>query len=171
MVIGLTQVEKSLMEVGLAGMTLEEKNDLVSVIARKENKSYFEIDEDFILNYHKNLKKDVFSEISDETIVNGFVSSNGYSYRTNRDDQLNMIGKALQLVLKPDIPSVSFRTNELGYIDHDRDEWIDKVYIEGLEHKENTLAKYNMLKYQTSLANTEPELLSVKWDNESGTEA
>ena len=164
MLIGLTQLEKKLLESGLVSMPMEEKNDLVTIIAKKMGLSYFEVDENYILDYHKNLKAEEYSVLSDETIVGGFTSTNGHIYRTNRDDQMNMIGKALQLTLDSTLTTVNWKTEDAGYISLDRDAWIEEVFKEGLAHKERTLYKYNTLKYQVALAKTEVELLAIKWD-------
>lgn len=166
MLIGLSQIEQKLLETGLVGMTPEEKNNLIMTIARNQSKTFFEINEDYILDYHKQLKIDLFSEISDSEIVKGFTSSNGHIYRTNRDDQTNMLGKAIHILLDPTVTTVNWKTEDAGYIPLTRDEWISQVFGEGMRHKETILYKYNTLKLRIQDTTSEPELLAISWEGE-----
>ena len=145
-------------------MDIQQKNELVTTIARKENKSFFEVDAGYILGYHKRLKIDQLTLISDDVIVNGFVATNGHTYRTNRDDQINIIGKAIQLIFKPEITSVPHKTEDSGYVVLTRDEWIENVFSQGLSHKEKALHKYNTLKMKVEAATTEEEILLLNWE-------
>lgn len=165
--IGLGTLEMKLLSTGLQSMTLDEKNELVSTIARKEGKSYFEITEEYILAYHKRLKIESMTVVSDETIVKGFTSSNGHIYRTNRDDQINMIGKALQLTIDPTVETVPYKSEDAGYMVMSKEDWISDVFMEGLNHKEKTLHKYNTLKANVEAATTEADLLLISWDGEA----
>lgn len=162
MQISLTMQERMLLTNGFKAMSLQEKNQLVSVIAGKEGKPYFEITEDYVLDYHKRLKIDILSEECDGAIVKGFTSSNGHHYRTNRDDQINMVAKNIQLLHDVTISEVKWKTEDAGYITHPRAEWL-KVYSEGITHKETNLYKYNTLKIQISNATEEADILAVDW--------
>lgn len=159
----LTAIEKKLLEIGFDAMTTSEKNQLISLLANSAGKMYYEITPEEVLNHHKYLKIEQLSDITKETIATGFTSTNGHLYRTNGDDRENMIGKAVQLILKPEITSVMWKTEDVGYIDHTRTDWIDKVFIEGLAFKENTLFKYNTLKGQVTNATTDAEVLAIVW--------
>ena len=143
--ISLTSLEKKLIEQGLNSFTMHEKNNLITIIANKENKMYYEVDEDYILDYHKRLKIEILSEACEETIINGFTASNGHRYRTNRDDQINMIGQKDMLMVDPSITTVEWKTEDAGYIIHTRDEWLE-VYKEAFNYKKTQLLKYNDLK-------------------------
>lgn len=156
-------VEKKLIEEGFDQFTLHEKNALIAILAERDNKMYSEITNEYILNYHKKIKGDMLSELCDESIVNGFVSTNGHTYRTNRDDQSNMIGKMVHLMYDSTITHVQWKTEDASYINHTRQEWIDKVFIEGLSHKEATLYKYNTKKYQVATALTDAAVVAVGW--------
>src|SRR5437763_9836650 len=61
-------------------------------------------------------------------IVAGFTSSNGHTYRTNRDDQVNMIGQKDDLA-DGTVTVIPWKTEDVGYINHTRDEWFT-VYSE-----------------------------------------
>lgn len=160
---GLVPVERKLLTSGFDSLDTLEKNQLVSQIAKKEGKMYYEITEDYILEYHKNLKIDVLRQICNDKIINGFTASNGHTYRTNRDDQLNMIGQKVELMADESITTVSWKTEDAGYIDHTREEWL-QVYKEGYEHKETNLLKYNTLKQQVRDAKTHDEVLAISWE-------
>ncbi|MCB5366910.1 DUF4376 domain-containing protein [Collinsella aerofaciens] len=160
---GLVPVERKLLTSGFASLDMIEKNQLVSQIAKKEGKMYYEITEDYILEYHKNLKIDVLSQMCNEAIINGFTASNGHTYRTNRDDQINMMGKKIELMEDASITTVAWKTEDVGYIDHTREEWL-QVYKESFEHKETNLLKYNTLKQQVRDAQTHEEVLAVSWE-------
>lgn len=160
----LLDIERRLTEVGFDEMTTDEKNTLIALIGKRENKPYFEIDTPFILDYHKNLKIEAFSEISDLEIIEGFKSTNGSVYRMNRDDQMNMVGKALQLIFDPTITEVAWKTEDKGYVTHTADEWKTNVFTEALTHKEVTLHKYNVLKMQILAAVDHASLVDIKWE-------
>lgn len=161
--IGLTSLEQKLIKQGLNSFTTQEKNNLITIIANKENKMYYEVDENYILNYHKRLKIGILSEACEETIIKGFIASNGHHYRTNRDDQINMIGQKDMLMTDPSITTVAWKTEDVGYIIHTREEWL-QVYNEAFEHKKYQLLKYNDLKQQILNATTHEEILSINWE-------
>lgn len=161
--IMLTSIEKKLLEIGFDAMTTSEKNQLISLLANNEGKMYYEITQTDVIALHKRLKIDELSDKCGLTITEGFVSSNGHTYRTNGDDRENMIGKAVELILKPTITTVAWKTEDIGYINHTRDEWINLVFLEGLAFKENTLFKYNNLKGQVNAAVTDVEVQAVVW--------
>ncbi len=163
--IGLTELDYKLLKVGLNGMSLDEKNRLISQIANKERVAFFEITESYILDYHKTLKKDLMSEDCETKIIEGFIASNGRRYRTNRDDQVNMIGQKDELSEDDTITQVMWKTEDAGYISHTKEEWL-KIYIEAFSHKKTQLFKYNTLKQQVALATSHEEIVDIKWDVE-----
>jgi hypothetical protein len=160
----LSQLEKKMIDNGFDSFSLKEKNDLVAILANREGVMYSEITPEYILNHHKQIKTDILSENCDETIVGGFTSTNGNKYRLNRDDQMNMIGKMIQLQHDPSIATVQWKTEGMGYVSHTKDEWINKVFLEALSFKEANLFKYNTLKAQVSNAMTDAEVLAVKFE-------
>jgi hypothetical protein len=159
----LTPIETKLLESGYDSFSLADKNLLISTLANREGVTYSAITDSYILDHHKNLKTDILSDECEELIVNGFTATNGHKYRTNRDDQMNMIGKRIQLMLKPEIIEVNWKTEDVGYLKLTRDEWI-RMYDEAFAHKEATLFKYNTLKMQVQEATTDAEVLAVKWE-------
>lgn len=159
----LTHIEKKLVESGYSSLTLQEQNALAQLLANRDKLKYTDITEDYILNYHKKVKTEILSEKCDETILKGFVSTNGDTYRTNRDDQLNMIGKMVEAIHDNSVTQILWKTENRGYRMHTLDEWINQVFLEGIRHKENTLYRYDMLKQKLHQAETEEEILAVEW--------
>jgi uncharacterized protein YktA (UPF0223 family) len=158
----LTPLEIKLLESDYDSFSLSDKNTLIAFLANKEGLKYSDITDEYILDYHRQLKIDILSEKCDEIIVKGFVSANGHTYRTNRDDQLNMVAKNVQLLHDETILEVNWKTEDVGYVLHTRAEWL-QVYNEGVVHKETNLYKYNTLKAQVASATTHAEILAVAW--------
>lgn len=160
--IFLTPIEQKLLNEDYNNFSLQDKNSLIALLANKNGVKYSEITDDYILDYHKQLKTDILSETCDEVIVYGFTSINKHHYRTNRDDQLNMIAKNVQLLHDTTILSVDWKTEDAGYISHTRQEWLS-VYNEGISFKEANLYKYNTLKIQVKNSTTHAEIIAVAW--------
>lgn len=160
----LTHIEKRLIQEGFASFSMKEKNDLIAFVANKEGMMYSNVDTQILLDYHKKIKIELFSDYCDDLIVKGFEASNGHFYRTNKDDQVSLIGKALQLQLDPMIEEVGWKTEDTGgYVLHTREEFI-QVFLEGANHKESTLYTFNVLKHQILNAQTDAEVLAVIWE-------
>lgn len=160
----LSVLERKLLAVGYNAFDTIEKNTLIRELARREGVPYNQINGEYILEIHKMLKTREFSLISDNSIVKGFTSSNGHVYRTNKEDQGNMIGKAVQLLLDPTITHIYWKTEDVGYVAHTKEDWVKQVFFEGLVHKEQHLFKYNTLKQAISDATTHEELVNLQWD-------
>jgi hypothetical protein len=159
----LNALEKKMLEIGYESFNLKDKNEFVSYLADKNALKYSDLTDEYILNHHKKLKIADFSERCEKDIIDGFIATNGHKYRTNRDDQKNFFGKALELMIAPTVISVLWKTEDVGYITHSRQEWID-VFMEGVSHKETILHKYNTLKTNINNAVTEAELLLITWE-------
>ncbi|HDR8454031.1 TPA: hypothetical protein QC364_000830 [Bacillus cereus] len=158
-----SQIEKQLVSVGFDNMNLEQKNELITTLARREGAVLSQITNEYILNHHKQLKIDMMSETCDDTITAGFKSSNGHTYRLNRDDQINLMGQLEELNFDETIADIFWRTEDLGYIDHTREEWVNKVYREAFAHKKANLFKYNDLKSKITDAKTHAEVVAIVW--------
>lgn len=154
--------ESALLKVGFDGMTQHDKNSLVVSLAEEEGLLYNEITAEDIRTYHKKKKLELINQQCEEAIVNGFTASNGHTYRTNRDDQINMINQRDILNSNPEIETVMWKTEDEGYIEHTREEWF-QIYNEAFEHKQNQLFKYEQLKQQVINAKTHDEILAIKW--------
>lgn len=115
-----------------------------------------------VLEKKKIEKIQEMNDICEQKIVEGFLSSNGHYYRTNRDDQINMIGQKDALLADPSIVSVQWKTEDMGYIDHTREEWL-QVYGEAFTHKKTQLFKYNTLKQQIQATTTIEEIDLITW--------
>lgn len=121
-----------------------------------------ETEEDRVLEYVKSIKIAFFKKTCEEQIELGFTSSNGHFYRTNRDDQVNMIGQKDSLVDDPSITYVDWKTEDVGYIRHTKEQWM-QVYNEAFAHKKEQLFKYEALKQRVLAAKNQDEVALVKW--------
>lgn len=126
------------------------------------NKTWIEGEPDKIKETAKKSKKLEMKSLCEQKILEGFTSSNGHIYRTNRDDQMNMNGQKDELQEYPDITTVYWKTEDMGYIPHTREEWC-QVYLEAFNHKKSTLFKYDSLKIQIDLLEDVEEIKSFKW--------
>jgi hypothetical protein len=160
----LSELERKMIDSGYDSLTLKEKNDLIVVLANRNGLKYSDITDEYIFNHHKQIKIDILSETCDDVIIRGFTSTNGNVYRLNRDDQMNMMGKMIQLQMDEAIETIKWRTDNMGYVDHEREEWINQVFLEGLNFKEINLFKYNTLKADVANATTDEEILAVKFN-------
>ena len=160
----LTQLEQMLIEKSYQGMSLYDRNLLIAEIGAKDGIGYNFITEDYILKYHKNLKTSIFAELCEKEILEGFKSElNGHTYRTNRDDQINMIGQKDWLDANPNEATVMWKTEDVGYLEHTREDWI-KIYNEAFQYKKSVLYKYNVLKNTVEQTVKESDLVSIVWE-------
>ncbi|CAI6329523.1 hypothetical protein M1D45_21830 (plasmid) [Bacillus sp. SA116] len=156
----ITRIEQQMLDEGISSFTQYDMNTLIVRIADKLGKLPYEITEDVILQHHKNLKNDLLSEACEEEIIKGFTASNGHAYRTNRDDQVNMIGQKDILDDTNTDEPIKWKTEDAGWIDHTKDEWL-QVYKEAFDFKKSTLLKYATLKDQVNNATTHDEILKI----------
>lgn len=162
--MALDVFDKKLLEVGFDNMSLYDKNQLLVNIGAKQNVDYNKLTEEDILEYHKKLKRNELSNYCNDEVVNGFTATNGDDYRLNRDDQINFLGKMIQIMNDSTISIIQWKTENQGYREHTREEWI-KVFNEGLIHKEATLFKYNSLVNSLENAETHDEIVEVSWND------
>jgi hypothetical protein len=123
----------------------------------------FNYDPAFNLEQYKSFKIDTLSKKCKEDIYKGFISQlNGHFYRTNTDDQLNFLGKFNQLISGESIATVMWKTEDSGYIEHSRSDWLT-IYNEALTAKEQKLFKYDQLRDQVNACATKEEVEAVVW--------
>jgi isopropylmalate/homocitrate/citramalate synthase len=123
----------------------------------------FNYDHSFNLEQYKTFKIDELSQKCKEDIYKGFTSNlNGHFYRTNTDDQLNFLGKFNQLMSDETLTTVMWKTEDVGYIEHTREDWLS-VYNEALTAKEQKLFKYDQLRDQVNACTTKEEVEAVVW--------
>ncbi|MCC3687367.1 hypothetical protein LLR47_19340 [Bacillus cereus] len=159
-----SQIEEQLVSVGYDNMNREQKNELITTLARKEGSILSYITDEYILNHHKKLKSAILSEKCDEVIVTGFKSTNGHTYRMKGDDQINFIGQAHELIFfDKETETVPWLTEDADYVVHSRDEWLNNVYREAFMHKKAQLYKYSELKKKITDAKTHAEIVAVTW--------
>lgn len=135
--------------------------------ARSNLQAYIEANLDALLEQaiseFKKIKIDELRKKCEEAIEFGFVSSmNQHFYRTNRDDQVNLIGKKDQVMNDATITEIYWKTEDAGYVAHTREEWL-QIYFEGLEHKESQLFKLDVLRKRIYSMNEKKEIESVTW--------
>jgi hypothetical protein len=159
-------LEKMLIDNGYDKFSLAEKNALISELANRFKLSFLEVNEQFVLNHHKSLKIEMFKELCESEIEKGFTATNGHFYRTNRDDQINMIGQKDLLNTITTIEAIMWKTEDAGYVEHTKSEWLD-IYTQAFMHKQEMLFKYNELKRKISEATTHTEVMSMTWEEES----
>lgn len=157
-------LDQEFLKFGYGSFTVSLKNQFVQMISDRKSLPFTSITEQFIFNYHKELKQEFIKLQCEEDVLTGFTASNGHVYRTNRDDQTNMIGQKDFLNDHPEVTTVKWKTEDQGYIVHTREEWL-KVYLEAFYNKMMKLEKYNQLKEKISLATTEAEIIAVDWNN------
>ena len=158
----LTDLEMKLINEGVAEFSLYDMNKLIVFVAVTKEIVYSDVTTQVLLDYHKEIRIGHFSELCEDAIVEGFTASNGHTYRTNRDDQMNMAGQWMALQSDPSVTTVSWKTEDAGYIDHTRAEWLG-IYAEAFNHKKEQLIKYNTLKVQITNATTDVDVVAVKF--------
>lgn len=155
--------EQRLVNEGYNAMALFSRNELLMHIGNTLMVDYSTLTEADVLKFQKDLKISIFKETCENEILEGFTSSiNGHVYRTNRDDQINMIGQKDILDSDPSITEVFWKTEDAGYVSHTREDWI-KIYNEGFNYKKAILYKYDTLKKQVELATTDAEVVAIVW--------
>lgn len=159
----LTIYEQEMILFGYDKMSVDYQNKLATHVAKKLGLSWMSLRPEHVLQYHKDLKTSMMNEFYEIDIAKGFTATNGHTYRTNTDDQINFLGKMLLLYLKPDITEVNWKPEDLGeYLVHTRDEWL-QVASEGFAHKEQQLMKYNEKATAIKTATTHEEVVKVSW--------
>lgn len=158
----LTMYEQELVLRGFDGMTLENQNKLISLVATKLNTSLIQVRAEHILTHHKNIKIAMINESCEIAISQGFTSVNGHRYRLNLDDQINFLGMKNRVDDKPDMIEVMWKSEDAGYIAHTRTEWI-KVQEEAFDHKLIQLMKYNEKFTAINTATDHAVIVATKW--------
>jgi hypothetical protein len=161
--MGLTTLETKFITLGYDKFTVDEKNIFIQFLARRAAKPLTDITEESILVYHKEIKVYLVNQKCEDDIINGFTSTNGHVYRTNRDDQINMIGQKDELMDDPSIATVPWKTQDAGYVVHTREEWLTQVYVEAFQNKKIKLFKYNSIKEKIIAATTHDEIIALTW--------
>jgi hypothetical protein len=162
-------LELDLLKKGYHNFEDHEKQALMNEIHNKTGEDIVKITDEFLFDYTKDLKKQFLKDKCEESIEKGFTATNGYLYRTNRDDQINMVGQRDELLEDESISEVLWKTEDAGYIQHTREEWLS-IYKQGFAHKKEQLFKYDMLKQQVNNALTHEEITSIVWDKPEATE-
>lgn len=159
-----TMFEELLVAQGFDGLVTDHKNKLAQTLSDRYKLSIFDITPAFILEHHKKLKMQLLDETCENAIKNGFTSVNGHKYRLNDGDQINFLGQKDYLRDEPDVTSVLWRTEDAGYVDHTREDWM-VVQKEAFNHKLTQLTKYNTYVQKIKNAVTDKEVYNTNWEN------
>lgn len=154
--------EKMLLERGYENFSTREKNELIAILANRNELPYSTITDEYVLDHHKNLRVEMMKQKCEEVILEGFTATNGNFYRTNRDDQINMIG---QKDFLSEVPTdvVYWKTENLGYISHTVEEWLD-IYKQAFAHKLEKLMKYDTIKTKIMQSEFHSDIIRITWD-------
>lgn len=156
--------ERMLMDRGYHNFSTREKNELIAVLANRNELPYSAITDEFVLNHHKNLRVEMVKQECEEAILFGFTATNGHHYRTNRDDQINMIGQK-DFLEAGTTEVVYWKTENQGYVGHTVAEWLD-VYKQAFAHKLEKLMKYDTLKGMIMEAVLHEDIITFNWDTD-----
>lgn len=153
-----------LLQDGIDSFSTTEKNKFIVHIAQMKNIPITDINSDYLLAYHKELKIKEFSNICEQEILRGFVSTtNGHTYRTNRDDQFNMFVKYVMTKDNPNVLTIMFKAEDLGeQISHTKAEY-ESIVMEGYTHVESKLLKLDDLRKQIRSCTSDSAILSIIW--------
>jgi hypothetical protein len=159
----LSWTDKKIRGVNSPYLLLEDDTLIISVGDTLSDEMIAELNKQ-TLDRAKENKKAELSIKCEESITNGFTSTNGHHYRTNRDDQTNMIGQKDELAEDLTITQVYWKAEDVGHwIVHTRDEWLNQVYSESFKHKKAQLAKYNDLRGKVEACLTIEEVDLIVW--------
>lgn len=123
----------------------------------------FNYDTAFDLEQYKIFKIEELTTKCDKSIDNGFISQiNGHHYRTTADDQLNFFGQKDELTEDETITIVMWKTEDAGYIEHTRENWL-AIFQEGRQHKKAQLFKLDQLRQQVNACTTKEEVEAIAW--------
>lgn len=158
------QAETSLMQSGYDKMSIEDKNSLIAIISNKKNMSFSDITTDFILQYHRDIKIAWLIQKRDETIYSGFTSTNGHIYRTEPDDQINMLGQKIELMDNPSITTVMWRQEDVNdWVAHAASDWLTNVYQQAFNFKQSQMEKCKGLIGNVTQATTHDAIIAITW--------
>lgn len=119
--------------------------------------------EDDIVSYHKLAMIKRLERRCQQEVLEGFSSaSTGHIYRTNTDDQINILGKIVELMLKTDLLTIQWKTEDSGVIDHTRETFFG-ILFESIKHKEDKIVHLWQKKYEVSLCSTHEEINLIEW--------
>lgn len=161
---GLLTIEKVIHKIisfGYPSLEDFEKTLYRETVSKVNKKKVNELTENDILEHCKMIKTEYFKEMCEEKIIAGFTCSNGHFYRTNRDDQTNLIGQKDDLTDDP-AEIVYWKTEDIGYKAHSQEEWI-MMYKEAFRHKKEKLFIYDSLKKEIQMCESHEELLLITW--------
>ncbi|AYP68604.1 hypothetical protein EalM132_00092 [Exiguobacterium phage vB_EalM-132] len=147
---------------GLINLSPGQYAKIVDFFMKEDNLKAEQITAEYLLQKVKDIKCKALKIKCEETIEGGFTSTNGNYYRTNRDDQLNMVGQKDYLKDFPD-HLVYWKTENAGYVAHEPADWLKHVYAEGFAHKQRTLFRYDYLKSVVNKATDSTQVIQVEW--------
>lgn len=156
--------DKRLLESGIGSFSVDEKNNFIMYIAKTKGIAISDINNDFLLQYHRDLKIKDFSTKCEDDIIKGFVSQvNSHTYPTGRDDQFNMFATYVLTKDNPNVTTIKFKAQDVGeQILHTKDEF-QSVVMEGFMYVQNTLGKLDALRKQIKDCSSDSGLVNIIW--------
>lgn len=158
------QAEQVLLSTGYDKMSTDDKNSLLAIIANKDNMAFTDITADYILQYHKDLKKAWLYQQRDVTIQGGITSTDGHTYTTHPDDQTNMLGIMVDILSDSTITSVQWSQADTNTIaTYTVDDWKANVFKQVFSFKNSQMIKCSNLVTQVIAATTHDALVAITW--------
>jgi hypothetical protein len=140
------------------------KDYIASLVAQDKGKRIRDISDDEVLQYHKDLVKQIFDTQCQIAIEAGFVSpTNNHIFRTNKDDQINIIGEYLLVKEDATITKVYWKTEDAGIVPIPRDDFM-VVFREALTHKNNVIQAFWMKKVEVDACTSHAQINAIQWD-------
>lgn len=156
-------IEQKMVEQGYDNLSLSAKNILISTLANRNSMLLSDVNPAYVLQQHQNLKIELFSDICENKIIGGFTSaSTNHTFRLNRDDQINMMGKKDQIKEDSTITTVNWLTLDAGYQAFTTAQFLT-IYGEALNYKESVLSQYNTYKGQILACTTHAAIFAIQW--------
>jgi hypothetical protein len=115
------------------------------------------------INYLKKEKISSLNSDCDRTIASGFVSpSTQFEFEFEIHDQNNFAQQAIVLMNDITIPTVTWKTKNLGIQQVTREQFF-AIIKESEAHKRYNIGKYWQLKAQVETLTTEEEIKAIEW--------
>lgn len=158
----IEKIQAKVATTGYQNLLSYEQDFFREQIAEKKKISNLSVTEEEVFEECKEVTSSYFKTFCEEKIIEGFTSSNGHFYRTNRDDQTNMIGQKDAINDNAELLTIYWKTENAGYVAHTREEWL-LVYQEAFANKQQQLFRYDTIKREVAAATSFEQLQQIVW--------
>jgi hypothetical protein len=160
----LNAFDERLLAFGIDSFSNSQKTDFIIYLSSKLDVAITDIDDLYLLDYHKQIKTSKFSRLCEEDILKGFTSeTTGHTYRTTRDDQFNMFAEYVMTKDNPLVETIMYKCeDEHSQVAHTKAEF-SAVVMEGFAHVKGKLTKLDEIRKQIRECSTDAELITIKW--------